>query len=44
MTTRRELFALSGAALVASAFPASAQDTAAPQGSVKITQALLQKS
>lgn len=38
MTTRRELFALSGAALVASAFPASAQDTAAPQGSVKITQ------
>nr|WP_313665942.1 MBL fold metallo-hydrolase [Brucella intermedia] len=38
MTTRRELFALSGAALVASAFPVSAQDTAAPQGSVKITQ------
>ena len=38
MTTRRELSALSGAALVASAFPASAQDTAAPQGSVKITQ------
>lgn len=38
MTTRRELFALSGAALVASAFPASAQDTAAPQGSVRITQ------
>lgn len=38
MTTRRELFALSGAALVASAFPVSAQDTAASQGSVRITQ------
>jgi glyoxylase-like metal-dependent hydrolase (beta-lactamase superfamily II) len=38
MTTRRELFALSGAALVATAFPATAQDTAAPQGSVRITQ------
>ncbi|WP_421566945.1 MBL fold metallo-hydrolase [Ochrobactrum sp. EDr1-4] len=38
MTTRRELFALSGPALVASAFPTSAQVTATPQGSVKITQ------
>lgn len=37
MTTRRELFALSGAALVASAFPAGAQ-VATPQDSVKITQ------
>ncbi|WP_223564997.1 MULTISPECIES: MBL fold metallo-hydrolase [Agrobacterium tumefaciens complex] len=37
MTTRRELFALSGAALVASAFPAGAE-VAAPQDSVKITQ------
>lgn len=38
MTTRRELFALSGAALVASAFPAGAQVAATPQGSVNITQ------
>lgn len=38
MTTRRELFAFTGAALVASALPASAQSAAVPQGSVKITQ------
>lgn len=38
MTTRRELFALSGAAFVASALPASAQNAAVPQESVKITQ------
>lgn len=38
MTTRRELFALSGAALAASAFPASAQIAAASNGSVQITQ------
>ena len=37
MTTRRELFVLSGAALVASALPAGAE-VAAPQDSVKITQ------
>ncbi|MBO0134208.1 MBL fold metallo-hydrolase [Agrobacterium burrii] len=38
MTTRRELFALSGAAIVSSAIPASAQVAAASKGSVKITQ------
>lgn len=38
MTTRRELFTFSSAALVAGAFPAGAQDAAAPQGSVRITQ------
>lgn len=38
MTTRRELFALSGAAFVASALPAHAQNAAAPQASVSITQ------
>lgn len=38
MTTRRELFALSGAALVASALPASAQNAAAPQAGISITQ------
>lgn len=38
MTTRRELFALSGAALVAGTFPASAQIAAASQDSVQITQ------
>ncbi|WP_426128407.1 MBL fold metallo-hydrolase [Pararhizobium sp. PWRC1-1] len=38
MTTRRELFALTGAALAASALPASAQDTAASKGGIAITQ------
>ncbi|MEJ5021040.1 MBL fold metallo-hydrolase [Ochrobactrum vermis] len=38
MTTCRELFALSGAALVASAIPASAHVAATLQSSVKITQ------
>lgn len=38
MTTRRELFALSGAALVAGALPANAQNAALPQESVEITQ------
>ena len=38
MTTRRELFALSGAALVAGALPASAQNAALPKESVEITQ------
>ena len=38
MTTRRELFALSGAALAVSALSVSAQDAAAPSGRVKVTQ------
>lgn len=38
MTTRRELFALSGAAFVAAALPASAQTAALPFENVTITQ------
>jgi len=38
MTTRRQLFALSGAALAASAFGASAKTPAAPADSLRITQ------
>ena len=38
MTTRRELFALSGAAFVATALPASAQTAALPLENVTITQ------
>lgn len=38
MTTRRELFALSGAALAASAIAASAQNAAVSQGGIAITQ------
>jgi hypothetical protein len=38
MTTRRELFALLGATLTASAFPAGAQDAAAHHNGAKITQ------
>lgn len=38
MTTRRELFALSGAALVANVIPADAQVAATPRDSVRITQ------
>lgn len=38
MTTRRELFVLSGAALAATALPARALDTSPPQSNVSITQ------